>query len=294
MPRKRAAPGWSDVETMAPSLRVHSGPPPVMSRAHRHDDIEMNLVLTGRLVYLFGGRHLEVCAGQIAIFWGATPHQLIHSLTDPGGETSWAHIPLSTVLSWGLPADHLGALLRTEPILARVEDIGRDVGPLFSSWEEDLASDLPGGIALLEAHAVLRRVLRRHRMDGSLPASGTVAQSASVPAVTEMAQYAASRFREPITAADVAAASHLNPSYAMTLFRDTVGVTLGTYLLRCWIAEAQRLLITTSLTTTEVADAAGFGSQSSFYEQFSKICGGPPASYRRLRRDQLEHGRTRT
>ena len=102
--------------------------------------------------------------------------------------------------------------------------------------------------------------------------------------VTAMAQFVVTNFRDPISATEIAEATHLNPNYAMTLFRETVGTTLGCYLTRCRVAEAQRLLITTSMTTAEIAYAAGFGSQSSFYTHFMRTCGSSPGAYRhRLR-----------
>lgn len=71
----------------------------------------------------------------------------------------------------------------------------------------------------------------------------------------------------------------LTPSHAMTVFRRTVGVTLGQYVTMCRVAEAQRLLLTTSLRVTEIAEEAGFGS----YEHVSSACGMTPREYRRQR-----------
>ncbi|WNY34019.1 helix-turn-helix transcriptional regulator [Curtobacterium flaccumfaciens] len=64
------------------------------------------------------------------------------------------------------------------------------------------------------------------------------------------------------------------------MFRQDVGTTIGEYLTRCRVAEAQRLLATTSMTTSEIAHAAGFGSQSSFYAHFTRACGSAPGAYR--------------
>ena len=87
--------------------------------------------------------------------------------------------------------------------------------------------------------------------------------------------------RSPIAVADIAACVHLTPSHAMTVFRRTAGVTLGDYVTMCRVAEAQRLLLTTSMTVTEIAEEAGFGSLSSFYEHVSAACGVTPREYRR-------------
>ncbi|TXR57200.1 helix-turn-helix transcriptional regulator [Quadrisphaera setariae] len=60
-------------------------------------------------------------------------------------------------------------------------------------------------------------------------------------------------------------------------------MTLGGYLLGCRLAEARRLLLTTDASTADVAHAAGFGSQSSFYDHFTRQTGTTPAAYRRGR-----------
>ena len=96
-----------------------------------------------------------------------------------------------------------------------------------------------------------------------------------------MAQYAVTHFREPVQTADVANAAHLHPNYAATIFKQAIGTTIGDYLARCRVAEAQRLLITTTMTTNEIAHTAGFGSLSSFYAVFGRACSQPPGEYRR-------------
>ena len=132
----------------------------------------------------------------------------------------------------------------------------------------------------------MRRVLRASsRAHPEAPSDG----GGSVPAarlrqVSTMAQYVRNHHRSPVTVADIAACVHLTPSHAMTVFRRTAGVTLGDYVTMCRVAEAQRLLLTTSLKVTEIAEEAGFGSLSSFYEHVSAACGMTPREYRRQRR----------
>ena len=70
-------------------------------------------------------------------------------------------------------------------------------------------------------------------------------------------------------------------------FRRHLGVSIGEYLAQCRTAEAQRLLISTDGTTTDIALGAGFGSVSSFYERFVRDVGLAPAAYRRLVRTSL-------
>lgn len=271
------------IETMAPAIWVHRGAAPLMARPHRHDDLELNYVVRGRLDYLFGGTRLSVAEGQIAVFWAATPHRLIDDPALEPGDNCWVHIPLSTVLSWALPDRDLSELLMNRPIILPADAAGRDVESMFESWRNDLTGGETETIALLEVHALVRRLLNyhvRYECASDDQRRTTVASGDNMRWATAMAQFTVSHFREAITPFDIAQATHLNPNYAMTLFRETVGTTLGSYLTRCRVAESQRLLITTSMTTAEVAHAAGFGSQSSFYAHFTRTCGSSPGAYR--------------
>src|SRR5699024_6309232 len=99
----------STVVTQDAALWCRRGSPPRMESMHRHNDIEINVVLRGRLQYVFAGRPLAVREGQIAAFWAAQPHGLIDSRP---GDVAWVHVPLPTVLGWRLPDREIGALAR--------------------------------------------------------------------------------------------------------------------------------------------------------------------------------------
>lgn len=300
--------GWIDerVEEMPAGLWVRRGAPPAMLSMHRHDDVEINLVLDGRLHYLFGGQSLTIGEGEIAVFWAAQPHGLVDSRT---GDMCWLHVPFAQFLAWGLPESQTAPLLAAQPLITHAPELADRIAHMAEQWgreiegsevdgpsdegPDDVAAGSDGTgtadeadgreIALLEIQAAVRRVLRASsRATPALPADG----AGSVPAerlrqVSAMAQFVRDHHRSELRIADVAAAVHLTPSHAMTVFRRTVGVTLGQYVTMCRVAEAQRLLLTTSLRVTEIAEEAGFGSLSSFYEHVSEACGMTPREYRR-------------
>ena len=241
---------------------------------------ELNLVISGRLDYLFGGNHLSISAGQIAIFWAATPHRLIETRQAEESDNCWVHIPLTTVMSWGLPANDLSDLLGNGPIVLPNAAAGRDVTSMFESWMMDLRDADRAPFALLEAQALVRRLLHR---DQRFPREDVSPISpdrsdAAMRHVVQMAQFAVTHFREPISPADIARQTHLNPTYAMTLFRENVGTTVGSYLTRCRIAEAQRLLVTTTTTAAE----AGRTLQGSGLRAASTRTSRERAAYRRV------------
>lgn len=282
MPAMSAA----EVHVMPSALEVRHGSPLPMPQPHRHDDIEVNLVLEGELDYLFGGSRLTIRAGQAAVFWAATPHWLfrqseLQSAANPT-RACWLHVPFSTVLTWRLPEPQIGRLLQLAPLIAPVESLVHDLDRLFTAWEDELRDPATSAPALLEAEALLRRVCRA--ADSAPATSGvdnrTQLQSTVTHRVTVMAKFITDNFRRRITLADIAASAHLNRTYASTIFRQTIGTTPGGYLAQRRVAEAQRLLITTDKSMIDIAYECGFNSQSSFYQQFTHHCRISPGRYR--------------
>ena len=280
------------VEEMPPGLWIRRGAPPPMISMHRHDDVEVNVVLHGQLHYLFGGQPLTLREGEIAVFWAAQPHGLIDSRT---GDMCWLHVPFSMFLGWGLPEVQTAPLLSAQPQITHAPDLAQRIAHMAERWDHEVGGPEPGTttgiadeseqIALLEIQAAVRRILRassRPHPQASRGDAGSV-PAARLGQVSAMAQYVRDNYSAPITVADIAAAVHLTPSHAMTVFRRTAGVTLGSYVTMCRVAEAQRLLLTTSMKTMEIAEAAGFGSLSSFYEHVTAACGMTPREYRRQR-----------
>src|SRR5690606_7834688 len=150
----------------------------------------------------------------------------------------------ATVLSWPLPEHDVSTLLRMDRGIARVAAVPGANAALDVSGRAELTGDHPA-IAQVDAQAVVRRILTQHLHSprghqGGGPPTVDGERPAAVEHVATMARYIAASFRDPISPSDVARTVHLAPTYAMGLFRRIVGTTVGGYLLRCRVAEAQR------------------------------------------------------
>jgi AraC family transcriptional regulator, melibiose operon regulatory protein len=241
---------------------------PAMSRAHRHDDVELVLAIGGAAVLEHAaGRHTLVDQ-ECAVFWAGLPHRVADN--DDGVAVAWVTVPLTDALSWSLPASFTSDLLRGRLSTFEAPDL---LEPSMTRWQGDIgASAVRTRAASLEVQACLLRVAATALPSAPAGPDGDPA--------TVMASYVATHFRDPVRVRDVAAAVHLHPSTAAAVFRRGTGVSIGEYLAQCRVAEAQRLLISTDATTSEIAVRAGFGSTSRLYERFVRDCGTPPAAYR--------------
>ena len=265
-------------------LACRRGPTRGMTAAHRHDDLEFNHADVD-LEYVIDGRPHIISAGTIAVFWASRPHQLVGA-SAPGVET-WLTVPLQQALAWRLPAAFLGRMLAGE-VVGLPARSAIDLDGFVQRWAAELDDEgLARRIAETEIEAFALRVasnagdvgVRGESSSRRAPTAPRVA--APRVAAVAMAAYVSDHSAADISVADVADHVHLNAQYAMSVFRSALGVTVGEYLAQCRVARAQQLLLTTDLPIPDIGFAAGFRSQSQFYDRFARWCGQSPGAYRR-------------
>ncbi|MBQ2734268.1 MAG: helix-turn-helix domain-containing protein [Clostridia bacterium] len=83
-----------------------------------------------------------------------------------------------------------------------------------------------------------------------------------------------------ITESDAAAKVNMSYSYYSKLFRRVMGKNFNDYLTTVRINEAERLLLSSDLSVTEIALATGFSTSSHFIEKFRKLKKITPKQYR--------------
>lgn len=104
------------------------------------------------------------------------------------------------------------------------------------------------------------------------------------PAIRRAYELLEARYREPVSLADLAAATNRHPAYIATAFREAYGETVGDCLRRLRVDDASRSLAKTNVPIAEIALAAGFANQSHFTRVFKRATGITPAEYRRRAR----------
>jgi len=90
---------------------------------------------------------------------------------------------------------------------------------------------------------------------------------------------------EPPSLEDMADIALLSPYHFCRVFHRIVGIPPGEYLAALRLAEAQRLLLTTSLSVTDICFELGYASLGSFTTRFTQLVGLPPRHLRNLAED---------
>lgn len=257
--------------------------PTPMPRPDRHNEIEINLLRSGSVTYLLGGRKVCVTAQRLSAFWAAVPHQIL-SFEDTT-EYFVVTLPLAWFLQCKLPDQLVQPLLHGEVIAESVEDRATSDIQLLSRWAQDFneAGESLRKAVLLELEArLLRLAVSMAPAENPQPRQRHRAPSqAGLSKVERMACFIAQRYTQPLTVEEIGEVVGLHPNYAMSLFKKTFGITLINYITQHRVSHAQRLLATTDAKILDIALASGFTSTSRFNAAFSAECGCSPRTYRR-------------
>jgi AraC-like DNA-binding protein len=111
-------------------------------------------------------------------------------------------------------------------------------------------------------------------------AEGEKRGSAVQPAVLRAITLIQERYFEPITLSGLAAEVYVSPFHFSRIFAKATGVTPGRFLTAVRLFEAKRLLLTTSLTVSDIVCSVGYSSVGTFTSRFARAVGMTPTEYR--------------
>ncbi len=106
-------------------------------------------------------------------------------------------------------------------------------------------------------------------------------QSLEPAAIQKARQYIEDHLMEKLTVSTVAVAAGVSESHFSKLFKRITGQSCGTYIICQRIALAQKMLLTTSKSISEIAYECGFESISHFNRSFKTLTKNPPKLYRK-------------
>lgn len=251
-----------------------------MAAPHWHDHVELNLLMEGRMTYLFNGRQEQVEAGRLVLFWAAIPHQTI--AVAENAPLVCLYVPLVDFLS--LPVDRKARQsIMQGRFLAQGNQETMDALTL-PRWEKEwqFGSAARRKLVVEEARLRIRRlILDNAEIDNSpTHVSPTSLAGHAVRHVELLIDLINSRYADPISVADLAKLAGMHPSTANSAFRKILGISVNEYLTRHRIARAMQLLTDTDDPVLQIGFDCGFGSSSRFYEIFKERTGTTPRHFR--------------
>lgn len=251
-----------------------------MPASHWHDHVEINYLWSGSLSYLINGERLTLEAGELCIFWAATPHQVI--AVDEGQRLSCAYVPLSMFLSLQLQPEFRQGILLGQVYFGRDHDDADQ--HLFARWTREWSEAQTPQRHILEEEVQLR--VRRlswsaQRVRGA-PALARAGQTGrrAVAQAEAMTSFVHDRLDQGVTVRDVVQNSGLHATNAHAAFQRVLGMSIGEYIRRQRLRHAMRLLVDTDIEIAQIAFDSGYTSVGRLYDAFQKRLGKTPRHYR--------------
>ena len=99
-------------------------------------------------------------------------------------------------------------------------------------------------------------------------------------AVNDTAEYLKRNFRNHVTLDELSTRIFFSKDYLNRIFRELMGMPVGSYLQKLRVDEAAKLLRQTDKTVTEISELAGFVDVKSFYTVFKREMNVTPGEYR--------------
>lgn len=100
--------------------------------------------------------------------------------------------------------------------------------------------------------------------------------SAHTQAVERAIQAMHTHLCEPLLVEDLASIAYLSPFHFVRVFHRLIGIPPGNFLSALRFQAARRLLMTTSLSVTDICFEVGYTSTGSFTSRFTYLVGLPP------------------
>lgn len=111
-----------------------------------------------------------------------------------------------------------------------------------------------------------------------------------VQAVARVIDWMHQQVGEPITLFDMADIANLSPCHFSRIFSRVAGISPSKFLMALRLQRAKHLLLTTSLSATDICFEVGYHSLGTFTTQFTQAVGISPARFRHFAEDTTLSG----
>ncbi len=266
-----------------------------MHASHSHSQCELYYLISGMCTMLVGQTNYLLTPGMILIIPPNVPHKTTYSPDTTSERLTVEFAPeyISDIAEefgniWMdrffynspiyLPQDsrshieHMFAAL-TEDKQPTISSTAED-----SIWtqQKDIFSDC---IRKLHFQEIIIELLRHNTRADYVTEEGI---PISDIAVAEALRYIDANYNEPLTLEGVADMYKLNPSYFSSKFKAVNGIGFKEYHSNVRIIRAEKLLLETDMSITEIAMKCGYETSNYFGDAFRRINNCSPSQFRKM------------
>ena len=260
--------------------------------AHFHSYIEMLYTLSGQFLLYVNGHYQEFAEGDFVLINSMDVHQ-IEALSEDGGAyivvrflpeliydgTMQNHFELKYLLPFITENTHIEKILSSGILNDRHSVIPDLMSGILEEWEErSYGYELAIKNHISSIYLWLLRYWHSLQTDSDIfDFQNQDLKKQLSPALTHMLTH----YEKPLRATDMAALCHLSYSYFSRSFNRLMQMSFNDYLNMVRIREAEKLLISSTLSITEISAAVGFCTTSYFIKLFKEQMHVSPKQYRK-------------
>jgi AraC-like DNA-binding protein len=255
---------------------------------HIHTAVELLYIKRGKFQIFADNREFLVSEGDTVLFRSNTIHRIY---AQEGGDVGYYVFKFSPAFLLGLAAPENRGLYLLELALDKKD--GRLVWSAEQGVQNGLASafsclidasEHPSGAADIAmkvgASSVILSLLRDLLDEGSSAPAGELPGEEAMRRIYDVTVYVNEHYADPITAAECAAMAYMSYSYFSRCFYRVTGKSFKEYLNVTRINRAEKAILSSEKSITEIAGDCGFNSVSYFISTYKRIKGTTPLALR--------------
>ncbi len=235
---------------------------------HRHSFFEAHYIFSGEIIYSSGGNEYSVTAGKAIVFAPDCLHAAKYTSPDA----------LKISIAFFAEADE------------KAFDFIADTGNYYFEFDTTVKNDFDALLLAADKTSNFISIMFKNRiteilcslvcdLGESFIENSFVSEDVRITAAKRYIEDNKHLF---FTCNDIADYCHFNVKYFNRIFKANTGITLLEYIHDVKRKEAERLLLSSSASLSEIAESLGFENECYFNTFFKRLCGITPGEYRRL------------
>ncbi|MCU6711924.1 AraC family transcriptional regulator [Paenibacillus sp. J5C_2022] len=255
--------------------------------AHRHDFVELTLVVSGKGMETINGEAHEMLPGTFVLL---LPYQVHEIVSHPNHPLDLYICNFSLDLlselddkEWGLHEYVLRNRMSEQRAFVQLKGSRfEEIRQCFSELLHEYDNDHPFKSMVLKAH-LMRAIAQYARSNLSQwPSSSerSLKGATNARSIWSIIHYIHKHYQDKLTLVSLSEQFRLPPSTLSEMFIQQYGIHFTDFLHELRVRHACALLRATDMPIADVAEESGFGSYSSFVRVFHKTKGLSPKDYR--------------
>jgi YesN/AraC family two-component response regulator len=241
---------------------------------HKHDFLEISVILEGSVLYNLEGTFYNLQEGDILLLNPGTQH---YETNEKNSMNKQLHIGFQNLIFDGYPRD-------TFPSYSSIIKLDKHKEEFLHTCREMLKEKQNGDcgyevvlMALLMKLIIL--IIRELNKEATLNRELllTFEEREKQDIANVIMKYMQEHYMEDITLSKISQSMYISPAYISKIFKDETGDSPINYLIKLRLARANELLKHGKLSIKEVARSVGYDDAYHFSKLFKKYYGYPPS-----------------